>query len=44
LIDITNSKTSNKVLLVVGNVILIRYYSQTAKTIALYESIDGPGG
>ena len=44
LIDITSCKASKKVLLVVEYTILIRYYYQTAKTQALYESIDGPAG
>jgi len=42
LIDIANSKTFKNILLVVENTILIRYYKQTAKTRAWYESLDGP--
>jgi len=40
--DIANCKTWKNLLLVVENAILIRHYSQTAKTRASYESIDGP--
>jgi len=43
-IEIANCKTSEDVLLVVDNLILIRYYYHTAKTRGLYESIDGPAG
>jgi hypothetical protein len=32
------------ILLVVENMILIRYYQQTSKTKALYKSIDGLAG
>jgi len=44
LLYITKSKTCQNLLWVVENVILIRYYYQTAKTKALYESIDGHTG
>jgi hypothetical protein len=44
LIDIANCKTCKNILLVVEYAILIRYYYQTTKTRALYESIDGPAG
>jgi hypothetical protein len=41
LITITNFKICKTILLVVEYTILIRYYSHTANTRALYESIDG---
>jgi len=44
IIDIANCKTCKKILLAVDYEILIRYYYQTAKTRALYESTDGPVG
>jgi len=43
-IGIANCKSCRNVLLVVENAILMRYYSQTAKTRELHESIDGPTG
>jgi hypothetical protein len=42
--DIANCKACKNVLLVVENPILISHYEQTAKTRALFESIDGPAG
>jgi len=42
LIEIANCKTCQNILLVVEYVILWRYYSETAKTRAIYESIDEP--
>ena len=42
LIHITNCKTCKNISFVVEYAILIRYYYETAKTRALYESIDGP--
>jgi len=44
LIDIATCKTPKNILLVVDYVISIRCYYQTAKTTALYESIDGSAG
>jgi len=44
IIDIAPCKTCKKSLLVADCVILIRYYHQTAKTTALYESTNGPAG
>jgi len=44
LIDITNCKTFKYVLSVVDYAILVRYYYQTTKIGALYESIDGTTG
>jgi len=44
IIDIANCKTCKKRLLAVEYAILIRYYYETAKAKALYESIDGPAG
>jgi len=41
-IDIANCSTCQSSLMVAENSILIRYYSHTANTRALYESIDGP--
>jgi len=43
-IEIASCKTCKNVLLVVENMILIRYYEQTAKTRALDEFIDGAAG
>ena len=42
LIDIASCQTSKNMLLIVDYVFLKRYYYQTAKTRASYESIDGP--
>jgi hypothetical protein len=44
LINIASCTACNDVLLVVENLILIRYYEQTAKTRALDEFIDGAAG
>jgi len=44
LIDIASFKASTNKPLVVENPILIRYYYQTPKTRALYESMHGPAG
>ena len=44
IINIAICKTCKKSLLDVENMILIRYYYETAKTRALYESTDGPAG
>ena len=42
IIDIAICKTCKKWLLNIESVVMIRYYYQTAKTRALYESTDGP--
>jgi len=44
IINIAICKACKKSLLDVEIPILIRYYYVTAKTTALYESIDGPAG
>jgi len=44
LIDIANRKACKNLLWIVENAILTRYYLQTAKARAIYESIDGPAG
>ena len=42
IIDMANCKTCKKRLLAAEYAILVRYYYQTAKARALYESTDGP--
>jgi hypothetical protein len=44
ILDVTHCTTCKKRLLVAEYMILIRYYPQTAKTRALFESTDGPTG
>jgi len=44
IIDFTHFKTFKQRLLAVEYMIFIRYYYQSAKTRALYESTDGPSG
>jgi len=44
IINIVHCKTCTNNVLAVEYMILIRHYYQTAKTRALYDSIDGPAG
>jgi hypothetical protein len=44
LIDIVNCRTCKNTSMVAEYTILIRYYYQTAKTRALYKTIDEPAG
>jgi len=44
IIDFASCKACKNILLVVENVIMIRSYSQTPKTRALYESMNWPAG
>lgn len=44
IVDIANFKSCKTTLLAVEYTMLIRHYYQSAKTRAVYESIDGPAG
>jgi len=44
IIDIATCQKCKNILLAVESTILISHYFQTAKSRALYESIDGPAG
>jgi hypothetical protein len=44
ILNITTCKAFTKGLLDVEQAVLIKYYYQTAKAKALYESTDGPAG